>query len=123
MKNFDPKTASVDELIARFLELSIEQYEMEMSGHGTRRNRAVRARFAVEDALQERDGDARRLLVRFYEHANVQVQCNAASATLALFPEEARRRLEHIRRWTAGVTKLEAGMRLWAIDTGRYVPK
>lgn len=123
MMKFDPMSASVDEPIARFLSPGIEEDEMEMAGYGARRNRAVRARFVVEDELKSRDNDSRRLLVRFYEHQNIQVQCNAASATLALFPEKARRKLEQIRRGEFGVTSLEAGMRLWAIDTGRYVPK
>lgn len=123
MTKLDLRTASVDELIARFLALGIEQDEMEMAGYGARRNRAIRERFAVVAELKSRDGDARRLLVRFYEHQNIQVQCNAASATLALFPKEARRKLEQISNWKFGVTSLEAGMRLRAIDTGRYVPK
>ncbi len=123
MTKFDPKTSSVDDLIARFLTLGIEQYEMEMAGYGARRNRAVRARFAIVAELKSRDGDARRLLVHFYEHQNIQVQCNAASATLALFPKQAPRKLEQIRSWNFGVTSLEAGMRLRAIDTGRYVPE
>lgn len=94
-----------------------------MAGYGFRRNRAERERFVVEDELKSRDGDARRLLVRFCEHQNIQVQCNAASTTLALFPTEARRKLEEIRNGRLGATSLEAGMRLRAIDTGRYVPQ
>ncbi|MBB4004757.1 hypothetical protein GGR03_003852 [Aurantimonas endophytica] len=54
-------------------------------------NRAIRRRFAVEAELTARPGDARRLLVDYHEHPNIQVQLNAATATLALFPEEARR--------------------------------
>lgn len=88
MTKFDLKRATVEELIERFLSLGIEQDKMEMEGFGSRANRAIRARLDVEDELKGRDSDARRLLVRFYEHQNIQVQCNAASATLALFPEK-----------------------------------
>lgn len=123
MTKFDLKRATVEELIERFLALGIEQDKMEMEGFGSRANRAIRARLDVEDELKGRDSDARRLLVRFYEHQNIQVQCNAASATLALFPEKARRKLEQIRSRKLGVTSLEAGMTLVNIDKGRDVPR
>lgn len=123
MTKFDPKAASVDELIARFVSLGLEQEEMELAGNGSRANRAIRARWAVENELKSRDGDARRLLVRFYEHESFQVQCNTASATIALFPEQARRKLEYIRNGNLGLTSMDAGTTLSGIDSGRYVPE
>ena len=122
MRKIDLKTASMDELVGRFVALGVEQYEMELSGYGFRRNRAIRARFALEDELKSRGNDARRLLVQFYEHHNIQVQCNAASATLALFPEKARSKLDQIRRGGFEFTSLAAGMTLVNIEKGRYVP-
>ena len=123
MKKFDPKAASVEELAARFLQLSLEEDKWEREYVGARANRAIRERFSAEEELKQRDGDKRRVLVQFYEHPNVQVQANAASATMALFPDAARRKMEHIRRWSTGHIRLQVGMELKMIDTGRYVPK
>nr|WP_256477691.1 DUF2019 domain-containing protein [Aurantimonas marianensis] len=53
-------------------------------------NRLVRRRFAVENELKARTGDQRRQLSHYYDHPNIQVQLNAATATLALFPTQAR---------------------------------
>jgi hypothetical protein len=51
---------------------------------------------AVETELKTRDGDQRRMLLRLYNHRNIQVRLKAAKATLAVAPDAARRKIQEI---------------------------
>jgi len=116
-------TASVADLVAYFAELGVAEDEAELRSAQATINRLVRRRFAVENELKARAGDQRRQLGRYFNHPNIQVQLNAATATLALLPAEARRKIEEIASWRVGPYDLEAGMRLAALDDGTYIPQ
>lgn len=123
MRPINLTTASVDVLVAYFAELGVAEDEAELRAAQTTINRLVRRRFAVENELKARAGDQRRQLSRYFNHPNIQVQLNAATATLALFPAEARRKIEEIASWKVGPYELEAGMRLAALDDGTFIPQ
>jgi hypothetical protein len=122
MMRLDLREATLDELLSHFVEIGVEQDTAWMKFEQPKVNRAIRRRFAVEAELKARPGDARRLLVRYYEHPNIQVQLNAATATLALFPEEARRKLEHIYSWGISPSGPDAGMLLSGLEDGSWTP-
>ncbi|MCQ8783341.1 DUF2019 domain-containing protein [Mangrovibrevibacter kandeliae] len=122
MAPIDLEAVSDDDLVARFLELGLAPDKADHEMRNRKANRAILARFDVEAELKRRPGDLRRLLRQFYNYPNVQVQLNAATATLALFPEDARRKIEEIASWRLPSTGLEAGMRLRALDKKIFVP-
>lgn len=123
MRPINLTTASVADLVAYFAELGVAEDEAELRSAQATINRLVRRRFAVENELKARPGDQRRQLSRYFNHPNIQVQLNAATATLALFPAEARRKIEEIASWKVGPYELEAGMRLAALDDGTFIPQ
>ncbi|MCW4116147.1 DUF2019 domain-containing protein [Aurantimonas sp. MSK8Z-1] len=122
MAPIDLEAVSDDDLVAPFLELGLAQDKADQEVSQRKKNRAILARFDVEAELKRRPDDQRRLLRPLYDHSNVQVQLHAASATLALFPEEARRKIEEIASWHFPSTGLEAGMLIWTLDKKIFVP-
>jgi hypothetical protein len=77
----------------------------------------------VIDALKRREGDRRRVLARFYDHANFRVRLNAAHATLALMPQEARTVFESISQSGLQPYCADAAGTLGNLDSGFYKPK
>ncbi|SKA30709.1 DUF2019 domain-containing protein [Consotaella salsifontis] len=122
MRPFNPAKATTEELVDYFAELGLLQEQAEIMSNQSKINRVVRRRFEVVKELKSRDGDALRLLIRYYDHQCAQVRLNAATATLALFPEAARRKIQEIAEWEAGPVALEASMRLHALDEGIFHP-
>ncbi|MEC5289034.1 DUF2019 domain-containing protein [Aurantimonas sp. C2-6-R+9] len=123
MRPINLTTASVADLVAYFAELGVAEDEAELRSAQATINRLVRRRFAVENELKARAGDQRRQLRRYFNYPNIQVQLNAATATLALFPAEARRKIEEIASWKVGSHSADAGMRLSNLDRGVFKPK
>jgi len=78
---------------------------------------------AIEKELKGRPGDQRRALLALFKHPDPQVRLNAAKATLAVAPGEARAMLEHIAKRHRGPQAGDAGMCLWNLDRGVFVPK
>jgi hypothetical protein len=76
----------------------------------------------VIDDLKRRDGDKRRILARFYDHTNLKVRLNAAHATLALMPEEARKVFEIIAQSERQPYCADAAGTLRSLDDGFYKP-
>ena len=113
---------SVEELIGEFVAIGTAQYEAVLTEDHARFNRLYRKLQRVNAELKSRPGDARRELMRLYGHDNRQVWLNAAKATLAIAPEEARRQLEAIHRPGSSAQSLDAGMSLWNLDRGVYKP-
>lgn len=117
---------NVDKLVDRFAVIAVEQDSAMMEGAFgdiVKINRLMRQLRAVEQELKNRPGDQRRALSVLYTHANLQVRLMAAKLTLAVAPEAARQVLQAIvdsrRQPQAG----DAGMSLWNLDRGVFVPK
>ncbi len=85
-------------------------------------NRLFKNMRVVEEELRSRESDQRRVLLSFLTHPNEQVRLNAAKATLAIAPAEARRTLELLARMSVGPQSGDAGMCLWALDEGIFKP-
>jgi hypothetical protein len=60
--------------------------------------------------------------MRLYDHPNVQVRLNAANATLAVAPQEARNLLEKIANSNLFPQAGDAGMALVGLKRGSYKP-
>ena len=122
MKPVDLRSMSVATLVQRFVDLCLGQYEAELRSENAKENRLIKDMFAVADELKARPGDQRTALLSLYDHPNAQVRLMAATETLAVAPEEARRMLEVIRATEAPPQGPDAGMSLRALDEGSYKP-
>lgn len=122
MKPVDLKSMSVAALVRRFTDLCLRQYEAELRSEHAKENRLIKDMFAVADELKVRPGDQRTALLPLYDHPNAQVRLMAATETLAVAPQEARRMLEVIRATEPPPQGPDAGMCLWTLDQGIFKP-
>jgi hypothetical protein len=126
MNRANLRTMNVKELVERFAAIAVEQNNAMMEGaYGdhVKYNRLIRQMRAVEQELEKRPGDQRRALVDLYNHDNMQARLMAAKLTLAVAPEAARQMLQRIYGWGRQPQAGDAGMCLWNLDRGVFVPK
>jgi hypothetical protein len=122
MKNPALTEMTTPALVERFADIGVAQDAASLEGQTAKFNRLFEQKRGVEAELKSRPGDQRRALMVLYRYPNMQVRLNAAKATLAVAPVEARRQIEEIAasKWfpQAG----DAGMSLWNLDRGVYKP-
>jgi hypothetical protein len=114
---------SVEELVDYFAEIGIGRDDAQLDGDISRINRLFGALMAVENELRSRPDDRRAALCRLYMHDNLQVRLDAAKATLAVAPEQARKLLEAIANSQEYPQAGDAGMCLWTLDEGIFKPE
>jgi cytochrome c oxidase assembly protein Cox11 len=122
MRRPDPEQMSVDQLVARFADIGVEQDDAILKDDNRRFRRLYREMDDIEKELQLRPGDQRRALMALYRHANMQARLNAAKATLAVAPEQARAMLESIAASSWQPQAGDAGMTLSNLDRGIFKP-
>ncbi|MDP3318008.1 MAG: DUF2019 domain-containing protein, partial [Bosea sp. (in: a-proteobacteria)] len=108
----DLSVLSDEDIVRRFEQLCIEQYDAMDREERGRVNRLVWRIHALEMELKSRPGDQRRLLRRFFGHANMQVRLSAAKANLAVDYLAARREIQDIADSKWGPQCGDAGMTL-----------
>ncbi len=113
---------SDDSLIARAAEIGVEQDHALLGNEISRFNKLFDELMSIKNELRARPGDRRRLIMELYEHRNMQVRLNSAKATLAIAPQQARALLEWIAESKHNPQAGDAGMCLWALDEGIFVP-
>ena len=113
---------SDDSLIARAAEIGVEQDHALLGNEISRFNKLFDELMSIKNELRARPGDRRRLIMELYKHRNMQVRLNSAKATLAIAPQEARALLEWIAASKHNPQAGDAGMCLWALDEGIFVP-
>jgi hypothetical protein len=114
---------NVHELVARFERIAVEQYSAIRQRKISKYNELYAEMDAVDDELKRHGVDARRALLRLYDHPNVQVRVKAAIRTLAVAPEPAKRLLQTIAESHNFPQAADAGMILDSLKTGSFVPK
>lgn len=116
------KSLSAEELKRLFERLCIQQYDALERNAIASYNKRYDIILAIQNELESRPGDQRRLLMSLFGHPNMQVRLTAAYANLAVDYIAARRELQAIvdSQWfpQAG----DAGMTLWNLDRGFYRP-
>jgi len=120
-QNLDLKSMSLDALLGRFEEicLVLDEVRHDPFEEGVEQgNICLEALWKVNDEIKSRGPDARRALLRFYNHPNYRVRLKAATHTYRVAQEPARRCLEELKKWQIPDVSLEAGMTLYAIDDG-----
>jgi enoyl reductase-like protein len=123
MKHAKLGTMTEVELIQRYIEIGVAQDEALLMDQTTLFNRLYDLRKEVEAQLKERTGDQRRLLLRLYDHPNVQVRLNAVEDTLAVEPQLARTTLETIAASGQYPQAGYAGMTVAALEQGTFKPE
>jgi hypothetical protein len=123
MTQLNVKAMTVNELVERFAAIGVEQDKALRADDLQRYKRLYVQMRAVDDELKGRPGDQRRSLLALYDHPNFQVRLMAAKSTLAVAPEAARRMLKLIRQRRHQPQSGDAGMCLWNLDRGVFVPK
>lgn len=123
MKQVNLEGLTEAQLVERFGAIGIEQDKAERVNDNAKYNRLCLQMKAIDDELKSRPGDQRRALVTLYDHPNIQVRLMAAKLTLAVAPEAARRMLESIAASRRQPQAGDAGISLWNLDRGIFVPK
>ena len=113
---------SDDELIARFVDIALAQDHALMDEETETYSRLYQDMQAVRGELRVRPGDRRRVLIQLFDHENPNVRLMAAKSVLALEPERARHVLQDLHDRQVFLYGGSAGMTLWMLDSGRYVP-
>ena len=116
------KALSVEQLVERFADLALRQYQAGLRGEIAKQNRLIQQGWAIRDELKSRAGDQRSALLSLYEHPNVQARLNAARLTLAVAPSAARQVIQKIADSKQFPQAGDAGMCLWALDQGISKP-
>lgn len=121
MKQNSPTDSVVEGLLQRYVENGIEQDEAIFQNENQKFRILFREMVALEEELKSRGQG--RLLMRFYDHPNLQLSLNAAKATLAIAPIEARHQLEAIRSSKIYPQAADAGMAVRMLDRGAFKPE
>lgn len=116
------QTASVSELVERFVSSALAQFEAELNSNIRTQNRCVELQMSIAAELKSRPGDQRSSLLSLYEHPNVQVRLNAARLTFAIAPKAARELVQAIVDSKRQPYAMDAGMCLYALDQGIFKP-
>lgn len=122
MKTQRFKMLSDTDLLQTFLTLAMSKAKAVMETDTGKLKRLYPKMQALNEELRSREGDKRRLLMKFYNHPNPQVRVEAATATLAIAPDAARESLQLVCDRHEHPYALEAGMRLDALERGIYRP-
>ena len=120
MKHLRSETA--DQLVERFVAIGMDQDKALRTSAIAKFNRLFDEMRAIERELKSRNGDQRRALLRLYHHPNAHVRLNAAKATLAVAPEDARQTLQAIADSREYPQAGDAGMTLVSLDRGIFKP-
>jgi hypothetical protein len=123
MKKIRLEDMSLDDLVDSFAEIGIAQDDAVFRDENATYNRLYEKMQAVGEELQRRGGGARLALQRLYIHPNIQVRLQAATWTLGVAPEAARKVLQSIHDWKLYPQDLGAGMLLAGLDDGSYKPE
>lgn len=117
MKRQSPlPTLSLDDLLARYVELCVLREQAERFRRIAKENRYITAIWAIEAELKARPGDQRAALVRLFDHDNRQVRVQAACTVSRFAPELARPALDIIVKTGLAPYSYQARERLMFLD-------
>ena len=122
MKRIKPVEMTTEALVERFVEIALAQDEALFYAHYSKYNRLYDKMMAVDGELRRRGTEARQALGRLYSHPDVHVRLQAATWSLAVLPDEARRVLQKIYDSKFYPQAGDAGMTLSALDKGTFKP-
>ena len=122
MKHSALKSMTTDQLIDRFAEIGVAQDQALLYDEIGKFNRLFDQMHAVDDELRARGPEARRALLRLFDHQNMQVRLQAAKWSSGIAPETARPVIELISESNWFPQAGDAGMTLQYLDEGIFNP-
>lgn len=122
MKKQELGILTIEQLLERFVTLSVDQDKAENRDDMPRVKRLFWLIDAVVTELKSRPGDQRRVLTSLYNYPNMNVRLKAAKATLAVAPQAARHAIEAIAASTWPPQCYDARMCLSMLDEGVFTP-
>jgi hypothetical protein len=122
MKHPQIKGLSTDQLVNRFVEISMAQYQAIEMEENEKYRKLYQEMEDVRVELRSRPGDQRMALRPLLEHPNPQVRLKAAITLLALLPDSARRTLQLISDRNEFPQAADALGMMRALENGTYVP-
>jgi len=96
MRKINPSSEAIDELLNRFVALSIEQGKANYVFAIAHSNRLGASLHEISTEIKRRPGDGGRSLLQLFKHKNTQVRFNAATSVSGVFTLQAREILEQI---------------------------
>jgi hypothetical protein len=114
---------SDEELVARFLAISLEQDEAIRIDQSRKYNRLYEEMLGVTEELKKRPGNPRQALLAFLDHRNPQVRLKAAIHTLAVDRDRALAALQTIRDRREYPQSADAWGIMDALAEGRFTPR
>jgi hypothetical protein len=122
MKQPELSKINVNRLVDHFAEIALAQ-DKAIEQDNNRGYRTLYAQMeAVDQELRSRGREARLALMRLYDYPNMQVRLQAATYTLGVAPEPARRLIQAIADSGWPPQALDAGMRIVNLDNGVFKP-
>jgi hypothetical protein len=109
---------TTDQLVSRFTELCIAQYDAQEDDEVSRYTKLFHQITAIMKELESRPGDQRRALLALHHHPNAQVRLVAAYATLSVAPAQSRAVFEQLVNAKEFPQAGDAGMTLANMDRG-----
>jgi hypothetical protein len=107
---------SIDELIKRFENTCLEQYDTYITDDLGVYHRNFDVQIAITDELKFRGPDARRSLLRLLKHKNPQVRLIAAKCVYPVAREEATKCMQELAAARLPDQSLAAGMTLRRLE-------
>ncbi len=114
---------SPEDLVQLFASCCIEQDDALFKDQIGRFNQLYDKMAAAAAQLRSRVPDARVILMSLFNHPNTQVRLQAARVSLAVALTEARSVIEAIAKSKIMLQAGDAGMTLWNLDRGVFVPE
>jgi hypothetical protein len=122
MKLEELEAFSTEQLVGEFIRTSKERGAAILDSDNRRANQMFDGMRAVDRVLRSRGKEARLALLPLLDDEDRFVRYFAASYMLGLAPDRARRIIEEIAKFKFDALCLEAGMCLYALDTGISKP-
>lgn len=122
MKRPELSEMSLDALVDRFTEIGVAQDKAIEQDNNRLYNKLYWEMEAIDQEFRSRGREARLALMRLYDYPNMQVRLQAATYTLGVAPEPARRLIQAIADSGWPPQALDAGMRIYNLDNGVFKP-
>lgn len=117
------KRMTTDQLVDLFASFGVAQDEALLDDEIAKYNKLYGQMDEIDLELRARGPDARRALLRLFDHPNAQVRVRAAARTLSVAPAEARGMLQEIKDSKEYPQAAAAAGLISGLEDGTFVPK
>jgi hypothetical protein len=116
MSKLDYSSISIDDILKRFEEACLQQYDTYITDDLEKFNANFSILVAIKDELETRGTQARRSLLQLLKNNNPQVRLQAAKVVYPVAQEEAKQCLQDLAAARLPNQSLSAGMTLHRLE-------